>query len=77
MILTAQMTHTYSYDDQYSIDITFDGETYEAWLYNNAYGVKDLMFGCPVEQQSFDYFLDMVENSAPEYIETYKDQYED
>jgi len=69
--------NTYCFDRHYIVDIFKVDDTYEAWLYNREYGIKDLMFGMPVEQQSFDEFLEIVEANVPEYIELYKVQHED
>lgn len=69
-------TRTYKYDDQYMIDIVIDGKTYEAWLYNKDYGVKDLMFGSPIGQESFSDFMESVEVNAPDYIATYQQFHE-
>ena len=69
--------NTYFFDHHYIVDIFNVDDTYEAWLYNREYGIKDLMFGMPVEQQSFDEFLEIVEANVPEYIELYKAQHED
>jgi len=69
--------NTYGYEDHYMIDIFKVDGTYEAWLYNSEYGIKDFMFGMPVEQQSLDEFLEIVKANVPEYIDLYKDQHED
>ena len=65
--------NTYCFDSHYMVEIFKVDDTYEAWLYNREYGIKDLMFGMPVEQQSFDEFLEIVEANVPEYIELYKE----
>ena len=65
--------NTYCFDHHYMVDIFKVDDTYEAWLYNREYGIKDFMFGMPVEQQSFDEFLEIVEANVPEYIELYRE----
>ncbi len=66
-----QRIYTYKYNDQYYVDVVFDWKTYEAWIYNKDYGVKDLMFGTPAEQTSLIEFLDTVNAVVPDYIESY------
>lgn len=61
----------------YCVDICEDAEERSAWLYNSAYGVKSLMFGCMVNAQSREAFLDMVFSNLPDYIESYAEEYED
>ena len=59
------------------VDIVTTGETYEAWLSREEYGVKSLMFGVPKEQQSLDEFLEIVEANLYEYEEGYDREYAD
>ena len=61
----------------YCVDICEDAEERSAWLYNSAYGVKSMMFGCMVKDQSREDFLDMVFSNLPPNIEYYADKYED
>lgn len=61
----------------YCVDICEDAEERSAWLYNAAYGVKSLMFGCMVNAQSREAFLDTVFSNLPDYIDSYADEYED
>ena len=67
---------TFKYDENYLIDVVTLKDTYEAWVYHKNYGVKSLMFGCPIEQQTYQFFLEMVEANADEYIEFYAEEYE-
>ena len=69
-------TETYDCDNGYLIDIVTTPEEYQAWISHKAYGVKSHMFGMPVEQQSYDEFREIVESNADEYIEFYRDDYE-
>ena len=75
--LKATATTTYKYNDAYLVDITFDGETYGAWIYHKDYGIKDLMFGMPAKQQSFTAFISIVEANVADYIEDYAEHFED
>lgn len=61
----------------YCVDICEDAEERSAWLYNSRYGVKSLMFGYLVNDQSREDFLDTVFSNLPDYIEDYAEQYED
>lgn len=61
----------------YCVDIFEDAEERSAWLYNSAYGVKSLMFGCMVNSQSREEFLDIVFSNLPDYIGYYAKEYED
>lgn len=72
-------TKTYSYGEGFFIDIvtsekdTNNGKPLrEAWLYFNNYGIKAYMFGA---YEAEDEFIEMVEASAPEDIEIYKNDY--
>ena len=64
----------YDYDDEYCIDIITTNDTYEAWLYKNDYGIKTLMFGGLIEQQSKDEFLKIVDANVEDYIPLYCDE---
>ncbi len=72
-----QESKVYEHDDDWRIEIVIDDEDYEAWLWHKDYGIKSLMFGCPKEQQDYDYFLELVEFSIPDYIEGYLEEYGD
>lgn len=61
---------------KYYIDIFEEKTTYEAYLRHKDYGVSDLMFGEPKTQTSYEEFLDLVKRNLPDYIETYKYNYE-
>ena len=61
----------------YCVDICEDAEERSAWLYNSAYGVKSLMWGEDVKQQSRESFLNLVFSNLPDYIKDYEDDYED
>ena len=64
----------YDYDDEYCIDIITTNDTYEAWLYKNNYGMKSLMFGSPIQQQSKEEFLKIVAINVDDYIPLYCDE---
>lgn len=70
-------TETYALTGGFMIDIVTTDATYEAFLYHKKCGVKDLMFGCPKEQQPYEDFLELVEINADEYISDYAGEYMD
>ena len=72
-VIKGFMTQTYAVGDGFFVDIIVDAihEVYEAWLYNEAYGVKELMFGSDFEQETYKEFLDSVEANVDDYKETY------
>ncbi len=52
-------------------------ESYECYLQKECYGVIDLMFGVMKEDYSVKEFEDLIEANIEDYIETYKQDYED
>lgn len=70
-------TQTYSTKYDFLIDIVTKTNEYyyEAWIYHNQYGIKDLMFGIPTENQTYEEFLEIVFNNLDEYITDYVDEH--
>lgn len=72
-------TYTYELSDEFMCDIVkadrLGDECYEAWIYRTTYGVKDMMFGVPVKQDSLEEVLDMVDSLWEEYAEGYDEMY--
>lgn len=70
-------TQTYSTKNHFLIDIVskINEYKYEAWTYHDEYRVKDLMFGVPTEQQTYEEFLEIVFNNIDEYINYYVDDH--
>lgn len=68
-------TQTYSTKKGFLVDIVTKSlkYEYEAWIYHEEYGIKDLMFGVPTEQQTYEEFLEIVFNNIDEYINYYVD----
>lgn len=64
----------YAYDSEHCIDIVETDECYEAWLYAKDYGLKTLMFGVPVDQDSKEGFIQIVQSNAKEYLSIYYDE---
>ena len=58
MILSSYKTKTYNVGQGYKVDVVETPIGYEAWLYHQDKGIKDLMFGVPEEQQTMKEFLE-------------------
>ena len=71
------ITHTYRHAD-YIIDIVEDyrERLFEAYIQKDGYGVKDLMFGCSIDDfpKKID-FIDLVAYNIEEYILTYEKEH--
>lgn len=52
-------------------------ESYECYLQKECYGVIDLMFGVMKEDCSLQDFEDLIFGNIEDYIEIYKQDYED
>lgn len=69
---TENRTTTYETGhEDFMIDIVEFGYNYEAWLYREAEGRKDLMFGVEREFWTMEEFLSKVERLLPTYIRFY------
>ena len=75
---TAITTTTYT-AMQFNVDIIVNAEegTFEAWLYESGHGVKELMFGGMIDQQSYDDFVRIVYANLNEYIKFYIEDHMD
>lgn len=67
----------YKSDIKYVVYIKETINTYEAYLQNEDYGVISLMFGVDKNKTKLDNFIIIVNNNLEEYIELYKQDYED
>lgn len=63
-------------DKMYCVDVFEDAEERSAWLYGANSGIKTLMWGEKIGQQSRDDFLDCVFSNLPDYIDDYEDDME-
>jgi hypothetical protein len=63
-------------DKMYCVDVFEDAEERSAWLYEANSGIKTLMWGEKIGQQSRDEFLDCVFSNLPDYIDMYEDDME-
>ena len=59
-------------NDTYYVYVIKEDKYYEYWLQNKDYGVMSLMFGV---QNYYD--LSIIEEQLLEYIQDYKEEYED
>ena len=71
MRMTGIKTDTYRIEGHWMVDIQTTETEYEAYLWNEKYGEKHLMFGMPIAQQYYEEFLDIVEANFDEYKEDY------
>ena len=68
-------TRTYYIGNNFYIDIVdiLLTDFYEAWIWNEEYGIKELMFAMPTEQQTYNEFVEIVRKNAYEYMNTFVD----
>ena len=59
----------------YVVEIIDDKSMREAWLYHVDYGIKSLMFGIDVNEQSNGEFLELVKDNLLDYIADYEYRY--
>lgn len=71
LLETTIKTTTYRVTDTIFVDIVDNGPEYEAYIYDTNQGTKTLMFGAPVEQQSYDEFYKYVYFNLSDYVELY------
>lgn len=75
----ANTTYTYRLDKDWMCDITRTTfqktEVYDAWIYRNDMGVKELMFGVPVTQNTLNQVVKMVKAQWREYAVYYDERY--
>lgn len=62
---------------EFTIEVDESGECYEAYIYRNGYGIKELMFGLPKEQQTKEEAIDIILANFEEYAADYDEEYKD
>lgn len=74
---TAIKTTTYNASCGFMVDIVCNNESRkrEAYIYHKDCGIKDLMFGTSMEQDTYEEFFDMVEQNFTDYANDYMDEY--
>ena len=72
---TKYTTKTYEYNDDFMVDITKTDTTYEVYLYDKNYGVKQLVFGCDKDSTSYENLIRVVitELEYGKHIELYQE----
>lgn len=73
MKMTTIKTDTYHIKDSFFVDIVSDDTTYQAWIYNEQYCIKQMMFGVSLFDNTYEEFLDLVITNIAEYITSYVD----
>lgn len=63
------------YRNKYFVYAFKEDDHYELYLKHEDYGILYLMIGAPIEQQSLDTLIAI--SDLDEYIEEYKERYED
>ena len=64
---------TYKVYGKWYVDIQTEKEMYFAYIWRAGYGDKKMMFGCGKDQQSYEDFLDLVEENFEDYRSDYID----
>ena len=55
---------TYDVGEGYFVDIIITPDNvYEAWMFHERYGIKQLMFGCDCNKETLEHFVELVETS--------------
>ena len=70
---------TYEYKIKICVDIVETPDSFEAWIYDKNYGIKELMWGEPKNNmrfnepytQTFEGFKKLVSASVKDYLESY------
>lgn len=70
---------TYEYEIKICVDIVETPDSFEAWIYDKDYGIKELMWGEPKNNirfnepytQTFEGFKKLVSESIKDYIGSY------
>ena len=69
-------TETYRYMGHFCIDVVETSEAFEAFIYDDQYGIKRFMFGVQnTDGYTKERFLQFVADNAEEYIELYIEEY--
>lgn len=69
-------TETYRFMGHFCVDVVETNEAFEAYIYDDQYGIKRLMFGVQnTDGYTKERFLQFVANNAEDYIESYIDRY--
>ena len=71
------LTVTFDVGGGFRVDVQQDNNNFEAWLWEQNYGVKTQMFGMHTDDVSFKEFVELVEAALDNepYIQDYIDEY--
>ena len=75
MVKIEYKTETYWCGGDWLVDVVTTPDNFEAYLYHKNCGVKKLMFGMPIEQQSYEEFIEIVEGNVDDYTGPYLEEY--
>lgn len=72
-------TRTFDVGHGFLVDIVAikSKDLYEAWIYHSSYGIKELMFGISMKDETYDGFLDLVYRNLDDHIFYYAKEYMD
>ena len=69
-------TETYRFKGHFCIDVVETSEAFDAYIYDDQYGIKRFMFGVlNTDGYTKERFLQFVADNAEEYIEFYIERY--
>lgn len=68
-------TQTYEMGKGYMLDVTEGRDTFEAWVWREGFGVKDLMFSALKSKTDAEGFLVRAEREYWEHAKTYAHMY--
>ncbi len=71
-------TETYRFMGHFCIDVVETSEVFEAYIYDDQYGIKRYMFGVQnTDGYTKERFIQSVANNAEEYMRFYIEEYGD
>lgn len=69
-------TETYRYMGHFCIDVVETSEVFEAYIYDDQYGIKKFMFGVQnTDGYTKERFMQFVVNNAEDYMKSYIEKY--
>ena len=75
MVKIENKIETYWHGGDWFVDIVTTPDNYEAYLYSKGCCIKELMFGMPIKQQSYEEFIEIVEGNVNDHTEIYIKEY--
>lgn len=69
-------TETYRFMGHFCIDVVETSEVFEAYIYDDQYGIKKFMFGVQnTDGYTKERFMQFVVNNAEDYMKSYIEKY--